>query len=135
MPKETWNAWTIEPEVVAKRNYYEVLTPGVQKESKNNETKEPKAMASENQSNQRKLPVNKTELPATRPEVEPEVRLEKEEQGVCVTQLVQKPFKSSYFLPGKVEGRPVQFLSDTGCNTNLLSNVCLINYQKKSGRN
>ena len=86
MPKETWNAWTIEPEVVAKRNYYEVLTPGVQKKSKNDETKEPKAMASENQSNQRKLPVNKTELPATRPEVEPEVRLEKGEQGVCVTQ-------------------------------------------------
>ena len=27
----------------------------------------------------------------------------------------------SYFLPGKVVGRPVQFLIDTGCTTNLLS--------------
>ena len=28
---------------------------------------------------------------------------------------------TSYFLPGKLEGRPVQFLVDTGCTTNLLS--------------
>ena len=27
----------------------------------------------------------------------------------------------SYFFPGKLEGRPVQFLVDTGCTTNLLS--------------
>ena len=34
---------------------------------------------------------------------------------------VDRPFQSSYFLPGRIEGVPVQFLLDTGCNTNLLS--------------
>ena len=34
---------------------------------------------------------------------------------------VDRPFESSYFLPGRMEGVPVQFLLDTGCNTNLLS--------------
>ena len=34
---------------------------------------------------------------------------------------VDRPFQSSYFLPGRIEGVPVQFLIDTGCNTNLLS--------------
>ena len=34
---------------------------------------------------------------------------------------VNRPFESSYFLPGRVEGVPVQFLLDTGCNTNLMS--------------
>ena len=32
-----------------------------------------------------------------------------------------KPYSSSFFLPGKVMGRPVQFLIDTGCTSNLLS--------------
>lgn len=31
-----------------------------------------------------------------------------------------RPFRASYFLPGKIEGRPVQCLIDTGCTTNLL---------------
>ena len=36
-------------------------------------------------------------------------------------QVLEKPYTTSYFLPGKLEGRPVQFLVDTGCTTNLLS--------------
>ena len=35
--------------------------------------------------------------------------------------VLEKPYTTSYFLPGKLEGRPVQFLVDTGCTTNLLS--------------
>ena len=34
---------------------------------------------------------------------------------------LQRPIGSSYFLPGKAEGKAVLFLIDTGCNTNLLS--------------
>ena len=30
-------------------------------------------------------------------------------------------FSSSYFLPGKLEGKVAQFPLDTGCNTNLIS--------------
>jgi len=32
-----------------------------------------------------------------------------------------QPHGDSYFLPGKVTGRDVTFLLDSGCNTNLLS--------------
>lgn len=39
----------------------------------------------------------------------------------CATQITSKPYKSSYFLPGKIEGKPVQFLLDTGCNTNMIA--------------
>ena len=35
--------------------------------------------------------------------------------------MLHRPFKPSLFFPGKVEGKPAQFLLDTGCNTNLLS--------------
>ena len=38
-----------------------------------------------------------------------------------MVQVLEKPYTTSYFLPGKLEGRPVQFLVDTGCTTNLLS--------------
>ena len=34
---------------------------------------------------------------------------------------LEKPHKSSYFLPGKMERQDLLFLIDTGCNTNLLS--------------
>ena len=34
---------------------------------------------------------------------------------------LERPYTTSYFLPGKLEGKPVQFLIDTGCTTNLLS--------------
>ena len=39
----------------------------------------------------------------------------------AVVQVLERPNITSYFLPGKQEGRPVQFLIDTGCTTNLLS--------------
>ena len=39
----------------------------------------------------------------------------------CEVLTLERPHRSSYYLPGKVEGRPVSFLLDTGCNTNLLS--------------
>ena len=35
-------------------------------------------------------------------------------------QIFDRPHQASYFIPGKVEGRPAQFLLDTGCTTNLL---------------
>ena len=35
-------------------------------------------------------------------------------------QIYDRPHQPSYFIPGKVEGRPAQFLLDTGCTTNLL---------------
>ena len=38
-----------------------------------------------------------------------------------MVQALERPYTTSYFLPGKLEGRPVQFLVDTGCTTNLLS--------------
>ena len=41
--------------------------------------------------------------------------------GDTVAQVLERPYTTSYFLPGKLEGRPVQFLIDTGCTTNLLS--------------
>ena len=37
------------------------------------------------------------------------------------TEEVEKPYGSSYFLPGKVAGKSATFLIDTGCTTNLLS--------------
>ena len=36
-------------------------------------------------------------------------------------QVYDRPYRASYFIPGKVEGRPAQFLLDTGCTTNLLA--------------
>ena len=36
-------------------------------------------------------------------------------------QIFDRPHQASYFIPGRVEGRPAQFLLDTGCTTNLLS--------------
>ena len=39
----------------------------------------------------------------------------------AVVQALERPYTTSYFLPGKLEGKPVQFLVDTGCTTNLLS--------------
>ena len=39
----------------------------------------------------------------------------------AAVQALERPYTTSYFLPGKLEGRPVQFLVDTGCTTNLLS--------------
>ena len=41
--------------------------------------------------------------------------------GDAVTQVLDRPYTTSYFLPGKLEGKSVQFLIDTGCTTNLLS--------------
>ena len=38
----------------------------------------------------------------------------------CVPGTLERPHRSSYFLPGKLERQPVHFLIDTGCNTNLL---------------
>jgi len=35
--------------------------------------------------------------------------------------VIAQPYGSSYFLPGKLAGKAVTFLLDTGCTTNLLS--------------
>ena len=36
-------------------------------------------------------------------------------------QALSRPYSFSYFLPGKLEGRPIQFLLDTGCTPNLIN--------------
>jgi len=36
-------------------------------------------------------------------------------------QVLMQPHGSSYFLPGKIAGKPVNFLLDSGCTTNFLS--------------
>ena len=36
------------------------------------------------------------------------------------TQPLERPYGTSYFLSGKIEGRPLRLLLDTGCTTNLL---------------
>lgn len=38
-----------------------------------------------------------------------------------MAQVVEKPCKASYFLPGRLKGRPEQFLIATGCTSNLLT--------------
>ena len=38
-----------------------------------------------------------------------------------VQPIVHRPYKPSYFLSGKIEGRPMNFLLDTGCNTNIIA--------------
>ena len=47
--------------------------------------------------------------------------LAKQETLTYTTQHVERPHKSSYFLPGKTAGLTMLYLIDTGCNTNLIS--------------
>ena len=51
--------------------------------------------------------MNRSETPST--ELEPPA-----------ARIVRRPYGASYFVPGKLAGRPVHFLIDTGCTTNLL---------------
>ena len=44
-----------------------------------------------------------------------------EDSAIQAQQIYDRPYRASYFIPGKVEGRPAQFLLDTGCTTNLLA--------------
>lgn len=37
------------------------------------------------------------------------------------TQVIGRPYRAIYLLPGRLKGKPVQFLIDTVCTTNLLS--------------
>lgn len=46
---------------------------------------------------------------------------QKEEAVDNAAQVTEKPHKASYFLPGCLEGKPVQLLAETGCTTNLSS--------------
>ena len=45
----------------------------------------------------------------------------KQETLTYSTQHVERPHKSSYFLPGKAASLTMLYLIDTGCNTNLIS--------------
>ncbi|XP_067931045.1 retroviral-like aspartic protease 1 [Watersipora subatra] len=38
-----------------------------------------------------------------------------------MVQALSRPHSTSYFLPGRVERQPIQFLLDTGCTTNPLN--------------
>ena len=44
----------------------------------------------------------------------------KTETGEQAQQVFERPHQASYFIPGHVEGCPVQFLLDSSCTTNLL---------------
>ena len=39
----------------------------------------------------------------------------------ATVQVLERSYTTSYLIPEKLKGRPVQFLVDTGCTTNLLS--------------
>lgn len=47
----------------------------------------------------------------------------KERQRDTTPQVVKRPYKARYFLPGRSNGKHVQFLIDTECATNLLLKV------------
>lgn len=38
-----------------------------------------------------------------------------------IAQVVERPYQVSYFLPSRIEGKPVEFVVDAGCTTNMLS--------------
>ena len=70
-------------------------------------------------------PPTKTTKPAAQPKPRKvsskDRQLPTEESDVeQAQQIFDRPHQASYFIPGKVEGRPAQFLLDTGCTTNLL---------------
>ena len=46
--------------------------------------------------------------------------LDRSQWTACTTQPLDRPFGPSYFIPGKIEGKPVLCLLDTGCTTNLI---------------
>lgn len=46
--------------------------------------------------------------------------LQKEDIEDTAAQVLKRPYKASYYLPGRLEGRPVQFLMNTEWATNLL---------------
>ena len=43
-----------------------------------------------------------------------------DEPAIEAQQVFDRPHQASYFIPGRIEGRPAQFLLDTGCTTNLI---------------
>lgn len=44
---------------------------------------------------------------------------------LTTARLNERPCRASYFVPGRIEGRPIEFLIDIGCVTNLLSKAAL----------
>ena len=52
---------------------------------------------------------------------QPDASDDREEEATLeAQQIYDRPHMASYFIPGRIEGRPTQFLLDTGCTTNLL---------------
>ena len=71
----------------------------------------------------RRVP-RRTRKEAQAPPKEQQATVNKESDTPVALQaqpVFDRPYQASYFIPGKVEGRPAQFLLDTGCTTNLLS--------------
>ena len=60
------------------------------------------------------------EQPTRIPDADSSKDMEERETNLEAQQVYDRPHQASYFIPGRVEGRPVQFLLDTGCTTNLL---------------
>lgn len=44
-----------------------------------------------------------------------------ERRTTVIASRIERPYLPSYFLPGRIESKVVQFLVDTGCTTNLIS--------------
>ena len=101
---------------VTSHNYYEVLSHDDPAESESDTPAELEDREPLVPSTKQTKKSTKGVQPTPR-QLEPET----EDEEVYAAQLLQKPFKSSYFLPGRIERKPIQFLIDTGCNTNLLS--------------
>ena len=71
-------------------------------------------------SERRKAPTA-SQPPASPPCVDSTIEAEKKPIEFEAQQIFDRPHQASYFIPGRVEGRPAQFLLDTGCTTNLLA--------------
>ena len=56
--------------------------------------------------------------------------LDRSQWTACTTQPLDRPFGPSYFIPGKIEGKPVLCLLDTGCTTNLIGKHVFDRLQK-----
>ena len=66
----------------------------------------------------RTSPVKKV-VPAAKHSQPPPTQMESKNLDFQAQQVYDRPYRASYFIPGKVEGRSSQFLLDTGCTTNL----------------
>ena len=126
-PLETTNPYealgSLPDETVLREDHPEtraMLSPPPKKATpkkvvKKSATEEPPA-SGPGPSERRKVPVSPAPPPCSDLTMEVKKPIEFEAK-----QIFDRPHQASYFIPGRVEGRPAQFLLDTGCTTNLLA--------------